>query len=173
VRVFPVIDGFGRVLLVVEGKAGASGLAPGIALAPPPPLPSDGRPHLLIEASRPLGDGGLPVICPGSEGAGLDGVPAVEPPDFGPGDAITNALRDFACRFVYRDATNPTTSCLLNELGLEGLGNPDAAPTVQFCSEYIGAGQSVPFGDTRFTVRLRDTDGTVGPPAQIIVRRAP
>lgn len=169
VRVFLVTTTNGAVVLVVEGKKGASGLSPGSALAEPPPLPG-GRPDLLIEASLPLGNGAPAVICPGSEGAGGDGVPAVEPPDFGPGGAITDALKDFACRFIYRDASDP---CTLNQFGQEGLGNPGAAPTAQFCGYYMGAGQAVPFGDTRFTVRLRDTAGTVGPPAQIIVRRVP
>jgi len=165
-----VIDALGRVLMVVEGKAGANGQPPGIALGQP--LPADGRPHLLIEASRPLGNGNPAVICPDAAGDGSDGIPAVEPPNFGPDPpgttTITDALKDVACRFISRPTLDP---CTLNAFGDAALGNGSASPTVQFCGESMVSGQAVAIGDTRFTARLRDISGTVGPPEQIIVRR--
>ena len=162
IRVFSMPSGY--VMLVVEGKAGASGSSPGTALTEPLP---GGRPDLQIEASRPLGNGNPAVICPVLAAWEFDGIPAVAPPNFGADGSITDALRDFACRFGSYTLQYP---CTLSFSGGFELANPDAGPTVQFCGDRMVLGQAVPPGDTRFTVRLRDGNLNLGPPEQIIVR---
>jgi hypothetical protein len=164
-----VVGSDGRFRLVVEGTTGASGSPPGTRLREPPAFP-DGRPDLFVEASMPMGNGDSVVVdCTSSPN--LDGIAAVDPPDFGPGDSITNALKDFSCRFAGNSVNTP---CLLASNGLATLGNPGAGPLVQFCDDVAG-GQALQTGDTLLTVRLRDSSAAhnLGPPEQIIVRVPP
>jgi hypothetical protein len=161
-------------LIVVEGKAGASGGQPGNRLQdPPPPSPPilpDGRPDVQIEASNPLGNGDPLIHC---ESGNVDGVPSINPPDFGPDTPqknISSTLVDFSCRFSSFD---PSTPCTLNSSGNFGLGNALANPTIQFCSSRLGFGQAFPLGDTLLTARLRDLSLNLGAPEQLIVRVVP
>jgi hypothetical protein len=154
----------GRCRLVVEGKKGASGLDPASQTHPTYPYAADGRPDLQIEASNPLGNGNPAVDCftrPNS-----DGIPPIEPPDFGPGDAITSALQDFSCRFF---GNSLSASCLMTSDSSAVLGKASAFPTVQYCDD-VGLGQAFPVGSTVLTVRLRDSAGNIGPPYQIVVQ---
>ena len=151
----------GVMMLVVEGKPRATN-DPAVGVALTEPLPN-GKPDLQVVASRALGNGNPAVICPGTTGSGSDGIPAASFPD---PDAA--ALRDLSCRFLLFNVNDP---CTLNSNALPALGNAGGGPSVQFCGYYMGSGQPVPQGDTRFTVHLRDTAGTLGPPEQIIVRR--
>jgi hypothetical protein len=160
-RIF--VQNSSRFLIVVEGAIGASGQPPGVRLKEPPAFP-DGRPDLQIEASNPLGNGdSVTVDCtvPNS-----DGIAAVEPPNFGPSSDVTNALRDFSCRFQNQSLSQP---CLRGTDDEFTLGNPGAAPVVEFCDS-VSAGHAFPVGDTMLTVRLRDSALNLGPPEQIIVR---
>jgi hypothetical protein len=130
-----------------------------------PPAFPDGRPDLQIEASRPLGNGDSTVVdCTSSPN--LDGIAPVEPPNFGPGDSITNALQDFSCRFNPNSISN---SCLLGSDGNATLGNGSAGPTVQFCDN-VAYRQKFQTGvNTVLTVRLRDSSLNLGPPEQIVI----
>jgi hypothetical protein len=83
--------------LVVEGRPGGANSPIGTSTfdwnaADPTVLP-----YLLIEASRPLGDGS-PAVCDDAPPA-LGGVPAVNPPNFSSTQAVADAINDFACRF--------------------------------------------------------------------------
>jgi len=162
----------GVVNIVIEGKAGNSGQPPGTALAEPMPLPG-GRPDLQVKVSMPLGDGDAIVTCTVPN---VDGVPAIEPPDFGPdgpppSPSISAALRDMACRFIQASLDAP---CTKGPNGTESLGNPGANPVVQFCSTKLGFGQAFPVGmDTVVTARLRDSSGNLGPPEGFVVRVLP
>ena len=157
----------GRFRLVVEGTTGASGSQPGTRLREPPAFP-DGRPDLQAEASMPMGNGNSVVVdCTSSPN--LDGIDAVDPPNFGAGASTTSALKDFSCRFAGNSVNTP---CLLDSNGLATLGNPGAGPLVQFCDD-VAAGQAFRTGDTLVTVRLRDGALNLGPPEQIIVRVPP
>jgi len=130
-----------------------------------PPAFPDGRPDLQIEASNALGNGDSTIVdC--SSRPNFDGIAAVEPPNFGSDSSVTNALRDFACRFQVASLSLP---CLLGSDGMATLGNPGAAPVVEFCDD-VSFGQAFPVGDTVLTVRLRDAALNLGPPEQIIVR---
>ena len=71
-------SGFG-FKLVVEGAAGSSGLMPGLVTFNTAPNDPTRRPDLQIESDHALGDGSTSVC--------ESGVPAVDPPDFGPGAA--------------------------------------------------------------------------------------
>lgn len=161
-------------LIVVEGKSGTSLLDPQARLqnppTPAPPTLPDGRPDLQIESMHPLGNGDPAIMC---QSGNLDGVPNIDPPDFGPNTPqkdITSALDDFSCRFSAFDPSNP---CTLNSSGNPGLGNSFGNPSIQFCSSRLGFGQAFPTGDTVLTVRLRDINLNLGPPEQIIVRVMP
>lgn len=162
-RIFPA-QGGGRGLLVVEGRPGQSGFPPGIRLETEE---GDERPDLQLESDRPLGDGSA-AICdigpPPPLGTG-GGVPAVDPPQFADGEAVTDALRDFACRF----AVQPTSedACSLDSLGNFAFVAP--ATTIQFCNQVTSVAR-FSTGDTVLTARLRDVLGNLGPPAQIVIR---
>ena len=79
-------------LLVVEGRAGLSGQPPGSVTFNSDSTNPARRPDIQIESSAPLGDGSR-AVCDG-------GVPAINPPDFGPTQAVANALNDFTCHFA-------------------------------------------------------------------------
>jgi hypothetical protein len=138
---------------------------------PAPPILPDGRPDVQIEASNPLGNGDPMVLC---DSGNFDGVPSIEPPDFGPDTPqknISSALVDFSCRFTSFDPSNP---CTLNSSGNFALGGPSGSnPSIQFCSSRLSFGQAFPIGDTRLTVRLRDLALNLGAPEQLIVRVVP
>jgi hypothetical protein len=153
-----------RPLIVVEGAIGASGQPPGTQLREPPAFPG-GRPDLQIEASSPLGNGdSITVDC--TTNPNFDGIAAVPTPNFGPGASVTDALRDFSCRFQVFNLTFP---CLRGTDANFTLGNPGAAPIVEFCDQ-VSQGHAFPVGDTVLTVRLRDSALNIGPPEQIVVR---
>lgn len=150
--------------LVIEGKPGSSGRPVG-SLTYRSDLAA--LPDLQIVASRELGDGS-PRVCdlrPPEAG----GVPAVDPPRFD--DLAT--VNDLACRF--RDGVDQplgrtaADACVQFENGSFGFVAPDS--TLQFCA-LVDRAWSFPPGDTLLTVRLRDTNGNVGPLARIIIRIA-
>lgn len=155
----PVGAGF---TLVIEGKPGSSGRPLGSST-----YRSDlsGLPDLQIVASRALGDGSAEVCDLRPRVA--DGVPAVDPPLF---DDVA-AVNDLACRF--RDGAGQSLgrtaadACVQFDNGSFGFVAPDS--TLQFCA-LVDRAWSFPPGDTLLTVRLRDTSGNVGAPAQIVVR---
>jgi hypothetical protein len=167
VYIRPLPFGF---LLVIEGRRGTSGF----------PVSNcgvrDGQGRLIVcgnqprtgvqvQASRPLGNGSAAVcdLTPPNIG----GVPAVNPPDFGPSDTITNILNDFACRFD--DHPNVESACTFNELG--NFAFQRATTERQFCSApSIGTELELLSGSTLFTVQISDTAGNVGNRMQLIVR---
>lgn len=166
-RVFRVNDQ-GGFMLVIEGRPGSSGAQVGVNV--PDPIPGQPfRPDLQLLADRPLGNGSAAVCDTNSQTGG--GVPGFGPSDFGPSQAVTDALVDLACRFT---PFFPTSPCTLNANGNEAVLTPGGLPSGsrQFCnivSPLIG----FPSGDTKLTVQLRDRSGNLGPRQSIIVRRSP
>ena len=159
----------GRCRLVVEGRTGTSGLNPAFNTHPTSPPAADGRPDLQLEVSMATGNGNPIPDC--SSSPNLDGIPAIEPPNFGPGDAITNALLDFSCRFAGNSVTSP---CLLTSDGSSIVGSsiqgfPNGVPTVQYCDD-VALGQRFLAGPTILTIRLRDSAMNLGPPYQIVIQ---
>lgn len=156
VPVFFRASGFGFAI-VVEGEAGMSGLAPGVETFDSNLRDPSQRPDLQIESTQPLGDGSAEV-CDG-------GVPGINPSDFGPSQAVANALNDFACHFV--SATAPGFACTKNAFDqFAFVGN---GTQVQFCF-FIPQPLALPGGETTLNVHLRDTAGNLGPLRSAIVR---
>jgi hypothetical protein len=133
-------------------------------------------PDLQIEASNPLGNGSL-AVCDrsGSSAGGVPGVPSVTfDPTTNPN--IINIVNDLACRFV--DGTGAqrgrmTYPCV-KHLPSEEYGFADPRSTIEFCSASITSAEEFPPAtDTTLTVRLRDVNGNVGAPAQIIIHIGP
>ncbi|MCX8073032.1 MAG: hypothetical protein N3C12_11350 [Candidatus Binatia bacterium] len=140
--------------LVVEGRSGMSGSPVGIATFQSDPF-TDRRPDLQVLFNRPLGDGS-PAVCSG-------GVPAVVPPDFRPGQAVSDALNDIGCNF----SLGSLSACVVNAFGQPALAASNSQ--IQFCAT-IARTLAFPAGDTIVTVRLRDVRGELGRARQILVR---
>jgi len=164
--------------IVVEGKPGASGVAVGCSSYQTGAAPRCGYqgdsplPDLQIEASRPLGNGSS-AVCDNS-GTNAGGVPAINPPSFDLTDTNVGAINDLGCRFVDGQGAPlsraVSDACVLFSTGEFDFVSPQSS--AQFCG-FIGRVIEVPPGDTVLTARLRDTEGNVGPPAQLIVRIPP
>jgi hypothetical protein len=162
--------------LVVEGKPGPSGLALGRSA-----YQSDltSFPDLMVEVSRPLGNGSLAVCdVPGTPGPGTQpagGVPAVDPPSFAPTQANIDAVNDLACRFINGGGApigrGPNESCVKVGQTADYVF-VDSTSTIQFCGFITGV-TPFPTGDTTVTVRLRDIAGNSGPAAQLVVHVGP
>lgn len=164
-RVFAPSLGRG-FLLVVEARPGSSLLPVGMFV--PAAIPnSPQRPDLQIQSNQDLGDGST-AICDHAFPA-FGGVPGIDPPTFEAGAAITDALIDFACRF---EVLSPNGPCTLNGFGVPAVLTPGGLPpgSLQFCLSVAAPEGFAEGRDTLLTVRLRDVDGNVGPPAQIVVR---
>ncbi len=156
--------------VVVEAKPGPSRQQVGLNAfrydAGDPSVRSD----IEIIVSRPLGDGSL-AVCDNMLPM-LGGVPAAA--SFDLTQPISNAINDFACRFVNGSGT-PGGRAAGEACTLFGDGEFRFArsnSTVQFC-----AGIAQPFGftvgDTVVSVRARDISGIPGPPASFVVRVRP
>jgi len=148
--------GFG-FKLIIEAAAGLSELPPGVTTFDIVPGDPTHRPDVQVEVSRALGDGSL-AVCEG-------GVPAVNPFNFDPTQAIADALNDIGCNFS--SATASRVACTEDSFGDPTFVNP--ATQVQFCLS-VERALSFPDGDTIVGVRLRDTAGTLGPLQKLIVR---
>jgi hypothetical protein len=116
-----------------------------------------------VVSNRALGNGSTAVCDKAFPDAG--GVPAVEPPDFGFVQAVSDALNDFSCRF--RPFSEADFACTQDNSGSFLFGN--GGSTVQFCT-LVSDALTFPTEDTVLTVRLRDTAGQAGPTSQIVVR---
>ncbi len=156
VPVFSRTSGSGFTI-VVEGAAGMSGLAPGVDTFDSNLRDPSRRPDLQIESTQSLGDGSA-AVCEG-------GVPGINPPDFGPSQAVANALNDLACHFVA--ATAPGFACTQNEFGQTAFVG--SGTQAQFCF-FVPQSLALPDGETTLNVQLRDTAGNLGPLRSAIVR---
>ena len=146
--------------LVIESRQGPSGAAPGTTTVnwnPDDPLR---RPDLQVQVDRPLGDGSA-AVCEEN-----GGVPAVNPPTYGPYQFVTDAINDLGCRFP-APATSPNAACTQDNFGANGF--VDAATQVQFCLQWVRM-LEVPVGETTFRVRWRDVAGNFGPVRQLRLR---
>jgi predicted outer membrane repeat protein len=162
--------------IVVEGKPGASGAAVGQCAFGK----SNGQTgcvtdlssfsDLQIEASNPLGNGS-PAVCDNS-GPNAGGVPAIFPVSFDPTQTNINTVNDLACRFL--DGTGApvgrllSDACVLFPDSFPPYSYANPASTMEFCG-LVTSVDPFPGGDTLVTVRLRDVNGNVGVPAQIII----
>jgi hypothetical protein len=152
--------------LVVEAKPGASHVRVGSSSF------TDGSgPDLQIQVTRPLGDGSA-LVCDDMPPI-LGGVPAINPPDFSSDPSVVDRLNDLACRFVDGGGQKVGRSCgeaTACVLGLDGGFNCVANDTtIQFCG-FIAQNVAFPSGDTFVTARVRDVQGNLGPPRQLLIR---
>lgn len=154
--------------LVVEARSGSSGRPVGTST-----IFEGGTPDLQVQATRALGDGSS-AVCDGGEPL-FGGVPGIDPPRLEEPEAIADALNDLGCRFI--DGTGQPVGricafgCLRFESGEFGCRSGNDAH-VQFCAP-VPMSLSFPVGDTLVTARVRDLEGNLGRPKQLIVRVAP
>ena len=103
----------------------------------------------------------------------LGGVPGISPPRLDDSFETCARLNDLGCRFVDGSgmtlgrSCNSDQSCVRFDNGEFGCVAPDA--TVQFCG-FVARTIEFPLGDTLISVRARDSQGNLGPVAQMIVR---
>ena len=167
-RIFerPLPQGF---FVVIEAKPGSSRRPVGSQTFNWSPSDPNLLPDLQLVSSRALGNGSA-AVCDDGTPPNLGGVPAVDPPQFGGTQSSANAINDLSCRFDARKTASD--ACTRNQFQTESFVDPTT--TVQFCPRVsIGAEIAFPLGDTRLTVRARDSLGQPGHPASIIVRVTP
>ncbi len=152
--------------LIVEAQPGVTRAAVALNTFTP-----GSAPDLWVQATRALGNGSA-AVCD-AEPPNFGGVPAIDPPDLE--SPSVDVLNDFACRFI--DGAGGTVGrhcnqgCVRFDSGESGCESGDGANLVQFCGQ-INTAIEFPSGDTLVTVRVRDTNGNLGDPAQLIVRVA-
>jgi hypothetical protein len=186
--VYSILNGF-QFLIVVEGAPGFDGARVGPCaygvydLASDSCMPScapdcTSLPDLQIEASNPLGNGS-PAVC---DRRGLSsnpgGIPGVATVTFDPttNPNIIDIVNDLACRFVDGGGApigRPSGYACVKYFPSEESGYANPQSTMEFCALITSDEQFPPAADTALTVRLRDVDGNVGAPAQIIVHAGP
>jgi hypothetical protein len=155
--------------LVVEGRPGGSGAPVGTSTFNWNPTDPNAVPYLLIEVSRPLGDGSA-AVCDDMP-PDLGGVPAVNPPDFSAVQSVADAINDFACRFKdgtgFRSGRGTSDACIMFADGQFHFMKQGS--TTQFCGQ-INRPLSFPQGDTLVTIRIRDLAGNVSEAGSLIIR---
>jgi hypothetical protein len=159
----PLGSGFN---LVVEAGIGPAGKTVGDST-----LNDVGTPDLQIQATNQLGNGDPRVCDAVPPNAG--GIPAIDPPRFDESPFVTTTLNDFGCRFLDGRGMTRARGCS-EESGCVTFSNGESGCVSrqtqrQFCAT-VDSSMAFPLGDTLVTVRVRDRDGNLGDPAQLIVR---
>lgn len=156
--------------VVVEAKPGPSRRPVGVNAFRYDPSDPTSRPDIEIIVSRQLGDGSS-AVCDNMLPE-IGGVPAS--PNFNNTQMISDAINDFACRFVNGSGApggrGAGEACVVFEDG--EFRFVKAGSTVQFCAG-IAEPFRFPIGDTVVMVRVRDVTGNAGPPAAFVVRVQP
>jgi hypothetical protein len=155
--------------IVVEGRRGPSGAAVGESTYREDVTDF---PDLQIISSNALGNGSEAVCDNVRPNDG--GVPGTSSASFTATAATIRAVNDFACRF--RDGqgqprgVGQQDACVQFPSGDYQFVDPTS--TIQFCG-VVTRVAAFHDGDSLVTVRLRDTEGFVGPSAQLIIRVEP
>jgi len=157
------------MILVIEARPGGAAVSVGTHAFDP----TGGVPDLQLLVSQPLGDGSSEVCDKTLPNAG--GVPATDPPVFSDLPAAINAMNDLGCRvddgtgepLGRVDALDACTVDAVSAL----FGFVNASSTIQYCLP-IASAWGFPTGDTVVAARVRDIDGTVGLPSEIVLRVA-
>lgn len=154
-------------LIVVEARPGVNNFD----VAQQLPSSDDGVtvPALWIQSNRSLGNGST-LVCDKGPAPNLGGVPGVDPPNFDvQSDFIRRGLIDFGCRFSVHARSDE--ACTVNSLGNSRFASPQVtSKTIQFCFEpAVGVEVEFPNDVTILTARVRDVQGGVGDPVQIVV----
>jgi hypothetical protein len=151
-------------LLVVEGSRGPSNRDPGERLL----VNGELRPDLQVLVGQDLGIGNPEPCDAGPPPTPFGGVPGFDPPSFGPGQDVTTALQDMACRFSLQRTTGD--ACTRTSLGLFGFLGEGSRK--QFCFP-VPLAEGFNAGDTIVAVQLLDSAGNLGPKKEIVVRVEP
>jgi hypothetical protein len=150
----------GRFLLVLEARRGSSNRLPGTNLYPSDPAQ---RPSLQILSERDLGENPTTTVCDTGPPPDGGGVPGVTPPDFRPGQDVTDALTDMSCRFTVQ--TSPSSACTRRFGDFEFLGGGTER---QYCFQ-VPLTVVFPDGKTTVAAQVLDTSGNVGPRKEIVI----
>jgi hypothetical protein len=170
-------DAFGRkvfrrrlpfnFLMIVEARPGPNNVPVGQSL----PAEDDGLsvPDLLLQANQNLGDGS-PAVCDKGPEPDIGGVPGfavfIDSTDT---PAVRRAFIDLACRFQVHARSDE--ACTVNSLGNFRFASEQiTSQTIQFCFEpAVGTEVSLPRGATILRARVRDRNGGIGDPVEIVV----
>ena len=101
-------------------------------------------------------------------GSSGGGVPGFDPPDFGPGQEVTDALRDLMCRFSVHNSSSG--ACTLSPYG--DFSFMASETRMQYCFQ-VPWTVIFPPGDTVLAAQIQDTDGNLGPVKEIVIRVGP
>jgi hypothetical protein len=156
----------GTFLIVIEGQKGSSGIDPGTNIFPS----GSDRGDVQVLFSRDIGDPGNPnLICDkGPPPVPFGGVPGIDPPNFDPGQSVTEAIQDFACRLSVQEDTS--VACTRNRFGQYAYLNPLSRK--QFCYQ-VPETTEFQEGDTVVDIQLKDLAGNLGPKKEFVVRVEP
>jgi hypothetical protein len=165
------VHGIGQFLFVIEARRGTSNLNPGTNRFPD----GDNRGDVQVLLSRPTGDPGDPggfgsaAVCDmGPPPTPFGGVPGIDPPDFGPGEAVTKAIQDMACRFSVQETSS--VACTKNSFG--DFAYVGSGTRTQFCYQ-VPMTAEFQAGDTLVAIQLLDVAGNPGPVKELVVRVQP
>ena len=165
------VHGVGQFLLVIEARRGTSNVNPGSNIFPS----GSDRGDVQVLLSRPVGDpndptgfGSTAVCDMGPPPTPFGGVPGVDPPNFAPGDQITKAIQDLACRFSVQETS--AVACTRTNFG--DFAYRGAGTRTQFCYQ-VPMTAAFQEGDTVVAIQLRDLSGNLGPIKEIVVRVQP
>jgi hypothetical protein len=154
----------GTFLLVVEGARGPSNLDPGSNTMP---TGSD-RGDLQVLVSQAIGNGSPQVCDRGPAPTPFGGVPGTNPTDFAPGQTVTNAIQDMACRFSIQETSQ--VACTRDRQG--DFGYLGTGSRKQYCYQ-VPVTAEFQSGDTVVAIQLRDANLNVGPKKEIVIRVEP
>jgi hypothetical protein len=159
-----------RFVIIIEGKRGPNRRPVGLSTFDSDPFNPGVRPALEIIVSRALGNGSVKVC---DDMPPIGGVPAAA--SFAATQAISDAINDFACRFVDGSGLkmgrgSDADSCIKWPDGLSHFALEESS--AQFCGA-IAEDFAFPVGDTTVSVRLNDVDGRPGPPISFVIRVTP
>jgi hypothetical protein len=169
IPIYDRLTKFGFIVFV-EGRPGASGQALSTFGTMDNEASGSDRAHLQIQADRALGNGSALVCDRGPLPDPIGGVPGVNPPDFGPSQAVTDLINDFACRFDFHP--NSSQACTLDKLGNFAFASEEVVTqTRQYCTApALGKELALLSGETLLSVQLVDAGGNIGDLAQLIIR---
>jgi hypothetical protein len=126
------------------------------------------RGDVQLLVSHSTGNGSATKCDMGPPPIPFGGVPGIDPPLFSPGQAITDAIQDMACRFTLQ--TESRFACTRTRSGDFGFVSCTGANcATQFCYQVPLTG-AFAVGDTEVALHLRDLAGNLGPKKEIVIR---
>lgn len=155
----------GQFLFVIEAGPGTSNRQPGTEGVSSNGVPlgishPSGQPSLQVLSEHDLGNGSPIFDCNQVPFGGVPGMPDL---DFDAGPATTAALVEMACHFELAQSTS--FACTRDRFGVFSfLTNA----TRQYCFPTSGSTEFPP-GSTVVAVRLRDTNGNLGPRHEVVI----